>query len=112
LPHETTTITKKPSVFEQVGLLTTRLGMDSPVYRVEPDPAGRDLFCGRPVFKNGGRVPFNLGFVTGVEGQAQTKRRIAEELLAWAEGELQRRQDIFQNLWGEATLQGTNEGSR
>ncbi|KAG6013163.1 hypothetical protein E4U43_007463 [Claviceps pusilla] len=103
------TWSKKPSIFEQVALSTGRLGIDSPVYRVEPDPAGGNLFCGRPVFKNGGHVPFNLGFVSGVEGEAQAKRRVAEEVLAWAEGELRRRHDIFKSLWGEATLQGTSE---
>ncbi|KAG5981298.1 hypothetical protein E4U55_003094 [Claviceps digitariae] len=108
---ETTTTTgpNKSSVFQQVAILTGRLGIDSPVYRVEPDPAGGGLFCGRPIFKNGGRMPFDLGFVNGVEGQAQAKRRIAEKVLAWAEEELQRRQDIFQTLWGAATLQGTTE---
>ncbi|KAG6004755.1 hypothetical protein E4U21_000785 [Claviceps maximensis] len=103
----TATTGKKPSVFEQVAFVTGRLGIDSPNYSIEPDQAGADLFCGRPVFKNGGRVPINLGCVSGVKGQAQAKMRIAEEVLAWAEAELQRRQDIFQNLWGEATLQDT-----
>lgn len=91
---------RQSSVFEQVSLLTGRLGVDSPSYRIEPDPAGGDYFCGRPIFKNGGRVPPDLGFVSGVAGLAQAKLRVAEEVLAWAEAELQRRQDIYQSLWG------------
>ncbi|GAB0136683.1 hypothetical protein EsDP_00004976, partial [Epichloe bromicola] len=89
---------RQSSVFEQVSLLTGRLGVDSPSYRIEPDPAGGDYFCGRPIFKNGGRVPPDLGFVSGVAGLAQAKLRVAEEVLAWAEAELQRRQDIYQSL--------------
>ncbi|QPH01869.1 hypothetical protein C2857_006072 [Epichloe festucae Fl1] len=95
-----TTSPRQSSVFEQVSLLTGRLGVDSPSYKIEPDPAGGDYFSGRPIFKNGGRVPPDLGFVSGVAGLAQAKLRVAEEVLAWAETELQRRQDIYQSLWG------------
>ncbi|KAG6022855.1 hypothetical protein E4U41_002145 [Claviceps citrina] len=107
---ETTARARQPSVFEQVACLTGRLGIDSPSYRVWPDPAGADLFCGRPVFKNGGHVPADLGVVSGVEGgQAQAKVRIAEKVLAWAEAELRKRQEIFHSLWGSAAaLEGTN----
>ncbi|KAG5916759.1 hypothetical protein E4U53_004273, partial [Claviceps sorghi] len=96
----TTSLSKEPSVYERVARVANRLGIDSPIYRVEPDPAGGDLFCGRPVFKNGGRIPHDLGFVSGVPGQAQAKKRVADEVLAWAEGELQRRQDLYKSLWG------------
>ncbi|KAG5922786.1 hypothetical protein E4U42_005264 [Claviceps africana] len=100
----TTSLATKPSVYERVAVLVTRLGIDSPTYRIEPDPAGGDLFCGQPVFKNGGRIPHDLGFVSGVAGRAEAKRRIAEQVLAWAESEMQRRQSLYESLWGEAAM--------
>ena len=72
------------------------------MYRIEPDPAGGNLFCGRPVFKNGGRVPLDLGVVSGVEGQKETKQRMAEILLPWLQRELQKRQDVYQSLWASS----------
>lgn len=90
------------SIFEQIANLTSRLALDNPTYRIEPDPVGENMFRGQPVFKNALRVPSDLGVVSGIVGQSQAKLKMAESVLAWLKGELQRRQDTFQNLWSAA----------
>jgi hypothetical protein len=77
--------------------------MDSPSYKIEPDPAGEGLYCGRPVFKNRLHIPPDLAVVSGVSGQREAKLMVAERVVAWLQGELQRRQDIFNGLWASTT---------
>lgn len=88
-----------PSIFEQVSSLTRRLGLDSPSYKIDQDPERPDMFCGRPIFKNGGRVPSQLGVVTGVAGSKHAKQQVAELVLVWLQTELQKRQDVYESLW-------------
>jgi hypothetical protein len=87
------------------------MAFDSPTYEIEPDPAGGDLFCGRPVFKNGVRIPPELGIVSGIAGQNQAKLKVAESVLEWLQSELKRRQATFDSLWSAATSpQSTTTG--
>ncbi|OAA43071.1 hypothetical protein NOR_04438 [Metarhizium rileyi] len=92
------------SVFEKVASLSSRLGIDTPAYRVEPDPAGVDLFSGQPVFKNAMRVPPEVGVVSGIAGQNEARLRVAESVLDWLQAELQRRQETFERLWSSESL--------
>ncbi|KID80009.1 uncharacterized protein G6M90_00g013750 [Metarhizium brunneum] len=91
-----------PSVFEEVTSLSHRLALGSPTYKIEPDPAGDSLFCGRPVFKNDMRIPPDLGIVSGIAGESQARLKVAESVLEWLQAELQRRQDTFESLWSAA----------
>ncbi|KHN96229.1 uncharacterized protein MAM_05815 [Metarhizium album ARSEF 1941] len=90
------------SVFEKVSSLSSRLALDSPRYKIEPDPAGGGLFRGRPVFRNDVRIPPALGVVTGIADQDQARLKVAEGVLDWLQAELQRRQDTFESLWSSA----------
>ncbi|KAH0596297.1 hypothetical protein MHUMG1_06158 [Metarhizium humberi] len=91
-----------PSVFEEVTSLSHRLALGSPTYKIEPDPAGDNLFCGRPVFKNDMRIPPDLGIVSGIASESQARLKVAESVLEWLQAELQRRQDTFESLWSAA----------
>ncbi|EFY90232.1 hypothetical protein MAC_03747 [Metarhizium acridum CQMa 102] len=91
------------SVFEEVSSLCNRLALGSPTYKIEPDPAGHDVFCGRPVFKNDLRIPPDLGIVSGIAGEGQAKLKVAESVREWLQAELQRRQDTFESLWSTAS---------
>ncbi|KAG5941379.1 hypothetical protein E4U60_007914 [Claviceps pazoutovae] len=102
-PDANSASSKNQTVFEQVAALAGRMGIDSPSYKIEPDPAGGDTFCGRPIFRNGGRVPLELGMVKGAESPSQAKMRVAEEVLTWLDEEMQRRQAVFQNIWSKAS---------
>ncbi|GAO13255.1 uncharacterized protein UV8b_03670 [Ustilaginoidea virens] len=100
----------KQSIFEQVSIVVSRLGIDNPAYRIEPDPTGSGLFCGRPVFQNGGRIPSQVGVVSGIASETLAKQRIAELVLAWGEEEFQKRQRLlFKTLWGPATAKNMDK---
>ncbi|PNY27691.1 Uncharacterized protein TCAP_02384, partial [Tolypocladium capitatum] len=89
------------SVFRQIAALSARLGIDSPSYRIEPDDEMPNFFGGRPVFQHGGRVPPDLGVVSGVLGKRQAKIQMAEKVLEWLQGEQRSRTEIINSLWAK-----------
>ncbi|KAH6610366.1 hypothetical protein Trco_000386 [Trichoderma cornu-damae] len=83
-----------PSVLEQVSLEANRLNFGCPKYDIGPDPNQPGCFAGKPIFPNGGRIPPNLGYVSGVSTKGQAKELIAEELLRFFKDQFKIRQDI------------------
>lgn len=87
------------SVLKQISALAERLGIDNPSYRLEEDDEMPNFFSGRPVFKPGGRVPRDLGVVSGVLGKRHAKMQVAERVLEWLQGEEQRGDEFVESLW-------------
>ncbi|POR34029.1 Uncharacterized protein TPAR_05694 [Tolypocladium paradoxum] len=87
------------SVFRQISALATRLGLESPCFRIEPDDGMPNFFSGRPVFQRGGRIPPDLGVVSGVLGKRQARMQMAEKVLEWLQEEERNREDIVNSLW-------------
>ena len=86
------------SIFRDVSAISTRLGIESPSYLVEPDADNAGFFTARPVFKKATHVPVDMT-VTGVQGHKQAKQRAAELAWDWMDSELQKRQAVYKNLW-------------
>ncbi|RFU79943.1 hypothetical protein TARUN_2287 [Trichoderma arundinaceum] len=84
-----------PSILEQVTQEALRLGIGCPQYEIGPDPDEPGAFAGRPVFKNGGRIPADMGHVKGARSKGLAKELMAEAVLKFLRLELKRRQGIL-----------------
>lgn len=88
-----------PSVFQAIALRANDLGMQQPLICVEPDEELREgFFKGSAVFKQGTRVPYGIGDVSGVLGKAECKSQVAQKVLGWMEQELLERDALARRL--------------
>ncbi|KAL7798423.1 hypothetical protein V8C37DRAFT_367773 [Trichoderma ceciliae] len=86
---------RSPSILEQVSREANRLGIGCPKYDIGPDPDRPGCYAGRPIFKTGGRIPPDMGYVSGALSKGLAKELIAEEVLKFCNDELKRRQGII-----------------
>ncbi|KAF5019364.1 hypothetical protein F66182_8632 [Fusarium sp. NRRL 66182] len=77
--------TRGPTIRERVALLGGRLNYGIPEYYIERDGDAEDTWKGRPIFNNDGRIPENVGVVTGVVGRQRAEDLVAERVLEWLE---------------------------
>lgn len=85
-----------PSLLDQVKKETAYLKLGSPVFEIFPDPKHPALFAGRPVFKTGGgRVPKDLGYITGALTRGLARELIAEAILKYCKTDRNRRQGLM-----------------
>ncbi|KAF4454591.1 hypothetical protein F53441_2934 [Fusarium austroafricanum] len=85
--------TQGPTIRERAAGLGCRLGFGIPEYHIEQDNEEEDTWSGRPIFKNDGRIPEDVGVVTGVVGRQQAEILVAEKVLEWLEKEEKAKQD-------------------
>jgi hypothetical protein len=93
-----------PSIFQCVARLATRLGLDQPVFRIEPDGDLPNFYRGWAEFRLGSRVPRDLGLVRGVLGKTEAKVRVAEKVHVWLQEEHQARKDTVDSVLSRASL--------
>ena len=93
-----------PSIYECVARLARRLGVDPPVYRIEPDGDLPNYYRGWAQFKLGSRTPDDLGLVRGVLNKSEAKVQVAENVLVWLQKEWQERQDAINSVLSRAHL--------
>lgn len=87
-----------PSVLEQVSQEANRLGFGCPKYEIESDPDKPGCFAGYPTFQNGGRIPPDMGHVTGAISKGLARELIADEVLKFFKSERERREDIIDSF--------------
>ncbi|KAK0766760.1 hypothetical protein N5P37_000488 [Trichoderma harzianum] len=87
-----------PSLLEQVAEVAKRLTFGVPKYEIVEDPNKPGSFKGKPVFVNGGRMPDDIGHVTGAMSKNVAKLLIAEQLNEYFTAELKRRDGIFRSF--------------
>lgn len=96
---------KLPTLLEQVARDGNRLGFGCPKYDIEEDPNRKGCFAGRVVFQNGGRIPPDVGHVTGAISKNAAKELIAAEVHEYLKTELDQRRAILGTFEG-ASLKG------
>lgn len=84
-----------PPVTERVTKLASKLSYGPVTYEVGPDPKAPGCYAGKPVFKNGGRIPPDLGHVEGALSKTLAKELIAEDVLKFLNSVLEQRQAIL-----------------
>ncbi|KAL6802052.1 hypothetical protein J3E68DRAFT_237649 [Trichoderma sp. SZMC 28012] len=87
-----------PSLLEQVAEGAKRLSFGVPKYEIVEDPNKPGSFKGKPVFVNGGRMPDDIGHVTGAISSKVARLLIAEQLNEYFTAELKRRNGIFRSF--------------
>ncbi|KAL6832615.1 hypothetical protein V8C40DRAFT_140182 [Trichoderma camerunense] len=87
-----------PSLLEQVAEGAKRLSFGVPKYEIAEDPNKPGSFKGKPVFVNGGRMPDDIGHVTGAISSKVARLLIAEQLNEYFTAELKRRNGIFRSF--------------
>ncbi|KAF9761992.1 hypothetical protein IL306_003609 [Fusarium sp. DS 682] len=79
--------TQGPTIRERVAGLSGRMGFGIPEYYIEQHNEKENTWNGRPIFRNDGRIPEDMGVVTGVIGRQQAENSVAEKVLEWLEKE-------------------------
>ncbi|KAL7789262.1 hypothetical protein V8C43DRAFT_103684 [Trichoderma afarasin] len=87
-----------PSLLEQVAEGAKRLSFGVPKYEIVEDPNKPGSFKGKPVFVNGGRMPDDIGHVTGAISSKVARLLIAEQLNEYFMAELKRRDGILRSF--------------
>ncbi|KAL7937652.1 hypothetical protein V8C35DRAFT_293113, partial [Trichoderma chlorosporum] len=87
-----------PSLFKQVVDAGNRLGFGVPQYQIDNDPDNPGCFAGKPTFQNGGRMPVDVGHVTGAITRNAAREAIAEELLTYFKTVLEERHGILNSF--------------
>lgn len=87
-----------PSLLEQVAEAAKRLSFGVPKYDIVEDPNKPGSFNGKPIFVNGGRMPDDIGHVTGAMSKNGARQQIAEKLNEYFMAELKRRDGIFRSF--------------
>ncbi|KKP04041.1 hypothetical protein THAR02_03833 [Trichoderma harzianum] len=87
-----------PSLLEQVAEGAKRLSFGVPKYEIVEDPNKPGIFNGKPIFVNGGRMPDDIGHVTGAMSKSVARQLIAEKLNEYFQSELKRRDGIFRSF--------------
>ncbi|KAM0434401.1 hypothetical protein ACHAPT_003497 [Fusarium lateritium] len=85
-PPRAVSFSSGPSIKERVALLGGKMNYGIPEYFTEQD--GDGTWRGRPVFRNDGRIPENMGVVSGFAERQQAEDAVAEKALEWLEQEL------------------------
>lgn len=87
-----------PSLLEQVAEGAKRLNFGVPKYEIVEDPNKPGSFNGKPIFVNGGRMPDDIGHVTGAMSKSVARQLIAEQLNEYFTAELKQRDYIFRSF--------------
>ncbi|KAH7272616.1 hypothetical protein MRS44_003127 [Fusarium solani] len=74
-----------PLIRERVALLAGQMNYGIPEYFIEQYG---ETWRGRPIFRNDGRIPENVGAVRGYADRQQAEDAVAEKVLEWLEQEL------------------------
>lgn len=65
---------------------------------IEEEPDRLCFFRGRPIFRNGGQIPPDVGVVSMVLGRRQAKEQVAEAVLRWLTEEMRYRDELKADL--------------
>ncbi|PNP47617.1 hypothetical protein TGAMA5MH_01440 [Trichoderma gamsii] len=84
-----------PSLLDQVKRETAYLKIGYPNFEIWADEENPGMFAGRPVFKNIGRIPPDMGHIKGILTRALAKELMAEEVLSYCKTERKRREGVF-----------------
>ncbi|KAL7923867.1 hypothetical protein ACQKWADRAFT_288090 [Trichoderma austrokoningii] len=87
-----------PSLLDQVKNETAYLKLGSPHFEIWPDPETPRAFAGKPVFKNSGRVPQDMGHIKGALTKGLAKELIAEEILKYCKAERKRKETLLNSF--------------
>lgn len=84
-----------PSLLDQVKRETAYLKIGYPNFEIWADEENPGMFAGRPVFKNIGRIPPDMGHIKGILTRALAKELMAEEVLSYCKTERKRKEGVF-----------------
>lgn len=84
-----------PSLLDQVKRETAYLKLGYPNFEIWQDPENPGMFAGKPVFKNSGRIPQDMGHIEGALTRGLVKELMAEEVLKYCKTERKRREGIM-----------------
>ncbi|KAF4335635.1 hypothetical protein FBEOM_10512 [Fusarium beomiforme] len=90
--------TQGPSIRERVAGLSGSMGFGIPAYHIVQHSQGDDIWNGRPIFRNDGRIPEDMGVVTGIVGRQQAENLVVEKVLEWLEREEKTRSEQFSRI--------------
>ncbi|KAM0346883.1 hypothetical protein ACHAPU_005223 [Fusarium lateritium] len=93
-----TTTTQGPTIRERIAGLSGRLGFGIPEYHIEPDNTADGTWKGRPVFRNDGRIPEDMGVVTGVVGRQVVEDLVTQKVLEWLQAEEKLREEQYASI--------------
>jgi hypothetical protein len=89
-------------VREQIAKLGEEMDFGSPEYLIQRAEDGSDIWNGRPIFKNDGKIPPEMGVVTGIAGRQQTEDMVAKRTLEWLQNERRIRYELYLETIGSA----------
>ena len=89
---------QRPTIRERAAKLGVDMEFGIPKYFVERDEEGEDAWKGRPMFRHDGRIPPDMGVVTGVKGRQQAEDLVAQKTLEWLEGEKKNRDMLYEQM--------------
>ncbi|KAM0485941.1 hypothetical protein ACHAPX_000637 [Trichoderma viride] len=84
-----------PTLLDQVKKETAYLKLGYPHFDIYPDPENPGAFAGRLVFKNNGRIPPDLGRITGALTRPLAKELMAEEVLKYCKTDRKRKEGLM-----------------
>ncbi|KAF4996901.1 hypothetical protein FGRMN_4222 [Fusarium graminum] len=99
----TTIITQGPTIRERIASLGGRLGFGIPEYHIERDNVANDTWKGRPVFRNDGRIPEDMGVVTGAMGKQEAEELVARKVLEWLQAKEKRGEEQFTGIMNSSS---------
>ncbi|KAL6924820.1 hypothetical protein ACHAP8_000818 [Fusarium lateritium] len=88
---------------EQVTKLGEEMDFGSPEYLIQRAEVGDDIWNGRPIFKNDGKIPPEMGVVTGIAGRQQTEDMVAKRTLEWLQNEKHIRYKLYLEIIGSGS---------
>lgn len=89
-----------PSLLDQVKKETAYLRLSYPDFKIWDDEENPGTFAGRPVFKNNGRIPPDMGLIKGALTRGLAKEQIAEEVLKYCRTERKRKESLMSTFNG------------
>lgn len=89
-----------PSLLDQVKKETAYLKLGYPAFEIWPDEENPGAFAGKPVFKNNGRIPSDMGLIKGALTRGLAKELMAEQVLAYCKTVRKQKEGIMSTFNG------------
>ncbi|KAK7435393.1 hypothetical protein Landi51_13069 [Colletotrichum acutatum] len=100
-PAQESATTTTTSAEKRVRDLCTQLHFPVPRYILTPDPTLEDFWDGRADFDGNPRIPDDLGTVRRVLHKKAARERMADAIVIWLEGEVEKRERTAKLLLGK-----------
>ncbi|KAI6766584.1 hypothetical protein HG531_011806 [Fusarium graminearum] len=78
---------QRSAMHEEIAKLGDEMDFGVPEYLIRPAEEGSDLWNGRPIFRNDGTIPPEMGVVTGIAGRQQAEDLVVKKTLEWLQEE-------------------------